>query len=616
MGARDHRIDHESLILSYECLRLRVNFDLPSHELQVLILDILSHLRTWIFIYPVTFNDCELDLQNLRTCGIIFQLQKPRSLEQSMPSVSRDLVLMDPSMDKNYEVTSNTTRRRCSYTSNTNCQLITQVSTKDEPPTPSLDSEYDFNCNKNNAYDTNKNTMFEGSFDDGSGEQVVLNHGERINHEHSNDTSSTNHTHNSTIHSIIDIVNSKITFDGTYSRREWEALIDTDTGNVGPESNASRISSSVDIYNTYLHEDKTIGIISVQDNVHQFTNASNHYTGNVVNTNNDNDSTSIANSANANYYDTRSGLSLPSEYGERIMISNDSEYTSISITIILDSNNQHWRIDCICSPRTHNERASYNDMCTLSNIVNNSIYHLLIKYDWIRDEVVRFVGRTSILTSLCSVGTLHNSKMIYDMDASMHTDEDIEDRMCQDGERRMSMHINVNESEVADCMAATHNILSLDNVNMKDNMQASYDQLGYILGNTMTTNNVLRFGNYKVCKYIKRDDNTCKCGTNQTMFECKGIGIGNGIYKCRTANTKYNTMAIRTSSWIVLTIGYMHTTLHQLESSEHKTVCSRLDGRGVSAERFKRYASNLVGLKRYLALVGIKGTTSRIAPTI
>ena len=37
------------------------------------------------------------------------------------------------------------------------------------------------------------------------------------------------------------------------------------------------------------------------------------------------------------------------------------------------------------------------------------------------------------------------------------------------------------------------------------------------------------------------------------------------------------------------------------------------DGRGVSTERFKRYASNLIGLKRYLVLVGIKGTTSRIA---
>ena len=66
------------------------------------------------------------------------------------------------------------------------------------------------------------------------------------------------------------------------------------------------------------------------------------------------------------------------------------------------------------------------------------------------------------------------------------------------------------------------------------------------------------------------------------MFECKGIEIGNEMYKCRTANMKYNTMAIRTSSWIVLTIGYMHTTLHQVESNEHNTVCSRLDGRGVT----------------------------------
>ena len=40
---------------------------------------------------------------------------------------------------------------------------------------------------------------------------------------------------------------------------------------------------------------------------------------------------------------------------------------------------------------------------------------------------------------------------------------------------------------------------------------------------------------------------------------------------------------------------------------------TRTDGRGVSTGRFNRYASNLVGLKRYLALVGIKGTASRIA---
>ena len=37
------------------------------------------------------------------------------------------------------------------------------------------------------------------------------------------------------------------------------------------------------------------------------------------------------------------------------------------------------------------------------------------------------------------------------------------------------------------------------------------------------------------------------------------------------------------------------------------------DGRGVSTEGFKGYASNLIGLKRYLVLVGINGTTTRIA---
>ena len=247
-------------------------------------------------------------------------------------------------------------------------------------------------------------------------------------------------------------------------------------------------------------------------------------------------------------------------------------------------------------------------MCILSNIVDNSIYHLSVRYDWTRDTVVRFVGRPSTSILVCNIGTLHNSEMIYDMDnttASMHTDRDIEDSTYQDGEHRMSTRDtrfdsildnttrNILNLEMVYGMSGMnanmhtekngeHHISEKNNDNMKDNMQTSYDQLGYILGNTMTTNNVLRSGNYKVCKYIKRDDNTCKCGNSQLMFECKGIGIGNGMYKCPTANMKYNTKAIRTSSWIVLTIGYMHTTLHQLESNEHKIVCSRLDGRGVT----------------------------------
>ena len=82
-GARVHWNEYGSLLLCYEySWFVQVHFDLSSRELQLLILDILSYLRTWIFICPVTFNKCELDLQNLRTCGIIFQLQKPRPLKQ------------------------------------------------------------------------------------------------------------------------------------------------------------------------------------------------------------------------------------------------------------------------------------------------------------------------------------------------------------------------------------------------------------------------------------------------------------------------------------------------------------------------------------------------------
>jgi hypothetical protein len=311
--------------------------------------------------------------------------------------------------------------------------------------------------------------------------------------------------------------------------------------------------------------------------MHQLTDTMGQCTDETVGIINDNGNTSTP-SINCN--DTRYDELLSSEYGERIMISTDSKYTSISISItILHSNTQHWHIDCIRSSYyTHNESTNYNDMCIPSIIVNN-IYHLLVvKYDWTQNTVVNFVGSPSTSISVFNVGTLYNSWMIYDTNnitAIMHTDEDT----YQDGEHRMSMH-NAGFDLAIDSIAK-HNILNMEN-NDKDNMQASYDQLGYILGNTMTTNNVLRFGNDKVCKYIKRDDNTCKCSTNQLMFECKGIGIGNGMYKCRNANMEYNTMAIRTSSWIVLTIGYMHTTLHQLESSEHRTVCSRLDGRGVT----------------------------------
>ena len=125
----------------------------------------------------------------------------------------------------------------------------------------------------------------------------------------------------------------------------------------------------------------------------------------------------------------------------------------------------------------------------------------------------------------------------------------------------MSIHIN-----------GTHNISSLDDINM-----------------------------HKQRRMNEHRSNTSECSDEQMMFECKNTGIGKRMYKYRTVSMKYNTMAIRTSSWIVLTIRYMHTTLHQ---NEHKIVCSRLDGRGVTnvehLGNIWRYASNLSEPKRYL----------------
>ena len=76
-----------------------------------------------------------------------------------------------------------------------------------------------------------------------------------------------------------------------------------------------------------------------------------------------------------------------------------------------------------------------------------------------------------------------------------------------------------------------------------------------------------------------KDNTQHECGIDRSMYKCENIGIVTGIgniLKCNDGPKKS-------------------------------------DGRGVSTGRSKRYASNLVGLKRYLALVGIKGTTSRIA---
>ena len=446
--------------------------------------------------------------------------------------------------------------------------------------------------------------MFEELFDGETGEQVLLKHGDHNDYAYRNNTSISNKmtsdAYITTIkHNIISIASIKdgdgIIFDDTYTRREQRTLISigiyVDTsGSIAPYT-----SSSLVAHNNCLRKDEDIDIISVQGIIHRVTNTK---TDSIVSTNNDNNSTSTA---NTNYNNTRSELS--SEHGERFIMSIGSKYTLNSSTI--DSNTHRWRTDYIGSPDcTRNESTRYNNMWILSSVVVNNAYNTFVRYNSTQGTIVWFVGEhstsipvhsggytsdgdvldnperitTSINCNSVSItvgpsfsivdnnmhrsfgirygwtrssisvyidGALHNSEMIYDMDnttASMHTDRDIEDSTYQNGEHRMSIHIN-----------GTHNISSLDDINM-----------------------------HKQRRMNEHRGNTSECSDEQMMFECKNTGIGKRMYKYRTVSMKYNTMAIRTSSWIVLTIGYMHTTLHQLESNEHKIVCSRLDGRGVT----------------------------------
>ena len=285
--------------------------------------------------------------------------------------------------------------------------------------------------------------------------------------------------------------------------------------------------------------------------MHRLTNTMGQCTDETVGTNNDNGNTSttITNCNNTGYAEL-----LP-EYGERVMPSFGCNYTSIGITIGI--NTLSWHSNYIhTSCCVNNKNATCDASRTLLNVYNNNICETLIGYDWTRDTIGigRVSGRHSTSILLYRASTLHSSEMIYDvnnMTASLHNDGNIEDHTHQDGEHRiMSMHISGFDLE-SDSMTAKYNILSLEN------------------------DDVYRHGK------VEDHENNTQCDDDRFTFECKNIRVVNGTYKC-TGNTTYNSLAIRTGSWIVLILSYMHTTLHQLESNEHKIVCNRLDGRGVT----------------------------------
>ena len=229
---------------------------------------------------------------------------------------------------------------------------------------------------------------------------------------------------------------------------------------------AAHSSSDVVIHNVCFHNGKRNGIISVHDIMHRLTNMMGQCIDETVGINNDNGNTLTMSTT---YNNTRYA-ELLLEYGERVTTSFDCNYTSFGITIVI--NTLSWHTNYIhTSCCVNNEKATYYDtLRTLLNVYNNNICETLIGYDWTRDTIGigRVSGKHSTSILLYSTGTLHNSVMIYGMDntsASMHTDGDIEDSTYRDREHRKSIHISGFELAL-DSFAMTHNISSLDNINI------------------------------------------------------------------------------------------------------------------------------------------------------
>ena len=137
-------------------------------------------------------------------------------------------------------------------------------------------------------------------------------------------------------------------------------------------------------------------------------------------------------------------------------------------------------------------------------------------------------------------------------------EEGMEDGISQDGE---------------------HHIQSLDIVS--NDIPILYDENDL----THTTHDISSLEidhSYRYCNEENDKDNTHEYGIDRSMYARKDNDNG--------------------------TIVRMVGNILKCNDSPRKS-----DGRGVSTEGFKGYASNLIGLKRYLVLAGINRTTTRIA---
>ena len=543
-GARVHWNEYESLLLCYEySWFVRVHFDLSLRELQLLIVDIMSHLRTWFFDCPLTFTECELDLPSLK---IKISKMGIFSFTSSTSYVHVHIVRYTITRDsapipKQIFAINNAQYTECTTNeNNNNCQRRITIQRhsrnknfKWQESHHRIGSSHNSYCNEGiiSTYEGSNITIFERSIANGNGEHIAREYPNNISY-HIKRYEDNAHTslityNNNPISIINDNNNGMIMFVGVYSRRERIMLngIDIDD-DISTGSIATLTPSNVVLHFICLHRDEHIGITSVNNNsMHRLTNTMSRCTDNVVGIDN-NDNNNIS-TVDTNCNGTRSTKLLSSsEYGEHDMsvhytITND---TSTVVSTLLDNTHVYSYNNNIRA--IHQSTISFNTEAT-TRAGNNDV-----------DNNESFTYNT----------------MIYNICKSITSTNYIGLIISQDGE-----HIPLNDA-VSNVVPVLYNESDL----------------------TRTTRNVSSLESddfYQHCKEDDHKDNTHEYGTDRSMYACKNneiVTMVGNILKCNDSPRKS-------------------------------------DGRGVSTEGFKGYASNLIGLKRYLVLAGINGTTTRIA---
>ena len=360
-GARVHWNEYGSLLLCYEySWFVRVHFDLSSRELQLLILDIMSHLRTWIFDCPLTLMECELDLLDLKISksgNFNFTSTSTSYVHNNFIRyviITRDFapipkLIFAINNAQHIEYTTNEDNNSCHR------QITIQSNSRNknikwqESHLP-IGSNHNSYCNEGNisTYKGSDSTILERSIANGNGEHIAHEYPNNVSYHikrHEDYAHTSLITYNINPISIInDNNNGMIIFDGVYSRRERIMLNvigiydDISIGSV-----ATLTPSNVFLHFVCLHRDEHIGITFVNNSMHRLTNTMSRCTDNVVGI--DNTDSNYISTMDTNCDGTRSTELLSSlEYGERVTILVGTKHAPIN-NITADGDNLYCYTD-------------------------------------------------------------------------------------------------------------------------------------------------------------------------------------------------------------------------------------------------------------------------------